>query len=569
MITDDQGYGDLKCLGNNVIQTPALDRFYNESVHLSNFHVSPTCAPTRSALMTGRYTDRLNCFHTIAGRSQLFKDETIIAQVFAQNGYKTAMFGKWHLGDNYPFRPEDRGFQEVVRIGGGGITQGPDYWGNDYFDDTYWHNSVPQKYKGYCTDVFFENAMNFIKKHKDEPFFVYLATNAPHGPLFVPEKYYNIYKEEQSITESQKRFYGMITNIDDNFNLLENELERLRLKDNTIVIFMTDNGTATGIQYQDGKAFGYDGNMRGKKNSEYDGGHRVPFFIRWPESDINGKRDVNQLTAHIDVFPTLVDLCGLKFVPVKALDGTSLMPLLKGDNDNWKERSIVTDSQREQNLVEWRKSSVMDDTWRLVNGEELYNIKIDPKQTKDLATDYPDKVKLLRVTYEKWWQSIVDEGVNEKYAYIQVGTPYENPTRISAHDLHTGFWGHMWHQYGALEATPGTGIFKVEFTTVGTYKISLCRYPRASGLAFNEVFPGIKPTIEVNDPMPPSNNVNMQKAELYLGEYEGLTKNIMPGDKEETFTVYMQKGKYDMETRLYDAENHVYPAYYVYIEKIK
>ena len=163
----------------------------------------------------------------------------------------------------------------------------------------------------------------------------------------------------------------------------------------------------------------------------------------------------------------------------------------------------------------------------------------------------------------------MDEGVNEKYAYIQVGTPYENPTRISAHDLHTGFWGHMWHQYGALEATPGTGIFKVEFTTVGTYKISLCRYPRASGLAFNEVFPGIKPTIEVNDPMPPSNNVNMQKAELYLGEYEGLTKNIMPGDKEETFTVYMQKGKYDMETRLYDAENHVYPAYYVYIEKIK
>ncbi|QGY42539.1 sulfatase-like hydrolase/transferase [Maribellus comscasis] len=568
VITDDQGYGDLNCLGNKVIQTPALDRFYNESVHLSNFHVSPTCAPTRSALMTGRYTDRLNCFHTIAGRSQLFKDETTIAQVFAQNGYKTAMFGKWHLGDNYPFRPEDRGFQEVVRIGGGGITQGPDYWGNDYFDDTYWHNSVPEQYKGYCTDVFFSNALNFIEKHKDESFFVYLATNAPHGPLFVPEKYYNIYKDEQSISESQKRFYGMITNIDDNFKLLENELERLRLKDNTIVIFMTDNGTATGIQYQDGKAFGYDGNMRGKKNSEYDGGHRVPFFIRWPESDINGKRDVNQLTAHIDVFPTLVDLCGLKFVPFKALDGTSLTPLLKGDNDNWNERSIVTDSQREQNLVEWRKSSVMDNTWRLVNGKELYNIKTDPKQTKDLATDYPDKVKLLRVTYEKWWQSIIDEGVNEKYAYIQVGTPYENPTRISAHDLHTGFWGHIWHQYGALEAAPGSGVFKIDFTTAGTYKISLCRYPRASGLAFNEVFPGIKPTLEVNDPMPPSNNVNMQKAVLYLGDYEGLMKKIMQGDKEETFTVYMQKGKYDMETRLYDAENHIYPAYYVYIEKI-
>ena len=164
LITDDQGYGDLGCHGNSVIHTPNLDHFYQEAVRLTNFHVSPTCAPSRSALMTGRFTDRLNCFHTIAGRSQLFRDETILAQVFAQNGYKTAMFGKWHLGDNYPFRPEDRGFQEVVRIGGGGISQGPDYWGNDYFDDTYWHNSVPQKYKGYCTDVFFENAMNFIDK---------------------------------------------------------------------------------------------------------------------------------------------------------------------------------------------------------------------------------------------------------------------------------------------------------------------------------------------------------------------------------------------------------------------
>ncbi|HYW94908.1 MAG TPA: arylsulfatase [Bacteroidales bacterium] len=568
VITDDQGYGDLGCLGNNVIKTPNLDHFYRQSVRFTNFHVSPTCAPTRAALLTGRYTDRLNCFHTISGRSQLFKDETIMAQVFSQNGYKTAMFGKWHLGDNYPFRPEDRGFQEVVRIGGGGITQGPDYWGNDYFDDTYWHNSVPEKYKGYCTDVFFRNAINFIGKHKEEPFFVYLATNAPHSPLFVPREYYNMYKNEQSITDAQKRFYGMITNIDDNFKLLEDELERLHLKNNTILIFMTDNGTARGIQYIDGKAYGYDGNMKGKKNSEYEGGHRVPFFIRWPDANIEGGRDVSKLTAHIDIFPTLVDLCGLKFVPVKPLDGTSLKPLLEGDQDPWKGRRIITDSQREQNLVEWRKSSVMDDTWRLVNGKELYNIKTDPKQTSDLAASYPDKVELYRVSYEKWWQSIIDEGVNEKYAYIMVGTPYENPTRISSHDLHTFFMNHIYHQYGALEAGQGSGIFKIEFASTGTYKISLCRYPRESGLAINEVFPGIKPTLEVNDPMPPSNNVNMTKALLFVGDYEGLTKKIRPGDKEITFTVEMQKGKYDMETLLYDADNHVYPAYYVYIEKL-
>lgn len=568
VLTDDQGYGDLHCLGNSVIKTPNLDNFYSQSVRFTNYHVSPTCAPTRSALMTGRYTDRLNCFHTIAGRSQLFKDETTIAQVFAQNGYKTAMFGKWHLGDNYPFRPEDRGFQEVVRIGGGGITQGPDYWGNDYFDDTYWHNSVPQKYSGYCTDVFFRNASRFIEKHKGEPFFVYLATNAPHGPLFVPKRYYEMYKDETSITDSQKRFYGMITNIDDNFKLLDDELGRLGLKDNTILIFMTDNGTATGIQYKDGKAYGYDGGMRGKKGSEYEGGHHVPFFIRWPKANIEGGKDVNELTAHFDLFPTLIDLCGLKFVPVKPLDGISLKPLLEGDNSHWPDRTIITDSQREQNLVEWRKSSVMDSTWRLVNGKELYDIKQDPKQKHDLSTSNHAVVSWLRMGYEKWWQSIVDNGVNERYAYIIVGTPYENPTRLCAHDMHTGLLGRSWHQYGALLASQASGVFKVEFATAGKYKISLCRYPKASGLAFNEVFQGIKPSLEVNDPMPPSNNVNMKKAVLYIADHEGLTKEIQAGDKEETFNIYMQKGKYDMETRLYDEKNRVYPAYYVYIEKI-
>ncbi len=569
VITDDQGYGDLACLGNKIIHTPNIDKFYTDAVRLTNFHVSPTCAPTRSAMLTGRYTNRLNCYHTIAGRSLVFKDETLIARIFTENGYKTGMFGKWHMGDNYPFRPEDRGFQEVVRLGGGGISQGPDYWGNDYFDDTYWHNSVPEKYNGYCTDVFFENALSYIEKNKDEPFFVYLSTNAPHGPLFLPEKYYNTYKNEPSIQENQKRFYGMITNIDDNFKLLDEKLDDLGLKDNTILIFMTDNGTASGIIYRDGKAYGYDGGMRGTKNSEYDGGHRVPFFIRWPKANINGGRDAKELTAHIDIFPTLVDMCGLKFVPAKPLDGISLKPLLEGNNKNFPDRTLIVDSQREQNLVKWRKSAVMDDTWRLVNGKELFRINEDPKQENNLAADNPEVVSRLRVSYEKWWQSILDEGVDERYAYIEVGTPFENPTRISAHDLHTGFWGNVWHQHGALEATQGSGVFKIEFTSEGDYKISLCRYPRESGLAINEVFPGVKPTLEVNDPLPASKNVNMKTAVLYLADYEGIKKEIKPGDKEGTFNVYMQKGKFDLEARMVDEMNRIYPAYYIYIEKLR
>ncbi|MFO7826908.1 MAG: sulfatase-like hydrolase/transferase, partial [Cyclobacterium sp.] len=197
IITDDQGYGDLGYHGNEIIKTPAMDQFFRESVRATNFHVSPTCTPTRGALMTGRYTNRVGTWHTIAGRSLLFEDEKILPQIFAENGYATGMFGKWHLGDNYPFRPEDRGFQEVVRHGGGGITQDPDYWGNDYFNDTYWHNGEPQEYEGYCTDVFFTEGMKFIEANKEKPFFAYISTNAPHGPFHVPEEDYNRYKDEE------------------------------------------------------------------------------------------------------------------------------------------------------------------------------------------------------------------------------------------------------------------------------------------------------------------------------------------------------------------------------------
>ena len=193
VITDDQGMGDLACTGNPYIKTPNIDEFYSDAVRLTNYHVSTTCAPTRSSIMSGRHCNRVNVYHTIAGRSLLFDDEVILPQVLAQNGYTNAMYGKWHLGDNYPYRPEDRGFHEVVRHGAGGIGQGPDYWMNDYFDDTYWHNGEEQKYEGYCTDVFFSEAMNFIESNKDKPFFCYIATNAPHAPYNLPKKYYDMY----------------------------------------------------------------------------------------------------------------------------------------------------------------------------------------------------------------------------------------------------------------------------------------------------------------------------------------------------------------------------------------
>lgn len=568
IITDDQGYGDIGFHGNETIKTPTIDQFFQESVYASNFHVSPTCSPTRGALMTGRYTNRVGPWHTIAGRSFLFEDEKILSQIFAENGYATGMFGKWHLGDNYPFRPEDRGFQEVVRHGGGGITQGPDYWGNDYFDDTYWHNGELQEYEGYCTDVFFDESMKFIEANQEQPFFSYIALNAAHGPFHVPEEYYNMYKDEGQLLERQKRFYGMITNVDDNLKRLEQKLNDLDLYDNTILIFMTDNGTAAGYSTRDGQEYGYNAGLRGTKGSEYDGGHRVPFAIRWKGGGIEGNQEIDQLLAHIDLLPTLVDLAGLSWTETKEIDGKSFAPILRGEVDNWNERTLIVDSQRTLNLVKWRKSAVMDENWRLVNGEELYNIRKDLGQKNNVATENPEVVARLRESYNAWWTSLQEQKINQRYAYIKAGSPYENPLRISAHDMHIYPYKNAWHQHGALEAVSGTGILKLEVITEGTYRISLRRYPRESGLAINEIVPAKKASLEINQPMPASKNeINIEEAILYLADISE-SRPIEGQEEEITFEKYIPAGKYDMTAMLRDEVGRLYPSYYIYIEKI-
>ncbi|MEO9894151.1 arylsulfatase [Aurantibacter sp.] len=560
VITDDQGMGDLGCYGNPIIKTPNIDNFYKDAVRFTNYHVSTTCAPSRGAIMTGRHTNRLNVFHTIAGRSLLLADEVLLPQIFAQNGYTNGMFGKWHLGDNYPFRPEDRGFHEVVRHGGGGITQGPDFWGNDYFDDTYWHNGETEEYKGYCTDVFFSEALNFIESNKDKPFFCYIATNAPHGPLNVPEKYMNLYKGVKGLEERYQRFYGMITNIDDNFKLLEEKLDALDIADNTILIFTTDNGTAGGNKV-------FDAGLRGQKGSEYEGGHRVPLFIRWPNGKLTGGKDIDKLVAHYDLLPTFVDLLDLDHNAVKPLDGKSLKPLLYQEASKWPNRILYMDTQRLQNLVKYRKYSVMDNDWRLVNGNELYNINLDRSQTTDVFDQHPEVVEKLALGYEKWWQSILDEGADERFAFIKVGSPQENPSRISSHDLMTGKFNGVWHQHGATRSLQATGRWKIEVVEDGDYKISLCRFPRESGFAINETFPEQKKRVELEQIMPASTKSDFETAYIYVADLEKTVK-IEKDQKEVSFTTKISAGKYDMEAQLIDAANKVHPAYYVYIEKL-
>jgi len=369
VITDDQGYGDLGCHGNPVISTPSIDELHGVSFRLANFHVGPTCAPTRAGLMTGRYCNCTGVWHTIAGRSLIRKDEVTMGDVFRAGGYRTGIFGKWHLGDNYPFRPHDRGFDEAIVHGGGGVSQTPDYWGNDYFDDTYFNKGAEQKFEGYCTDVWFDLAMRFIERNKDRPFFCYLSTNAPHGPYLVADSYSAPYRDKVPLDRAN--FFGMITCIDDNMARLRAKLNELGLERDTILVFVTDNGSSGGSTL-DGDQFvveGYNAGMRGKKGSEYDGGHRTPLFLHWPGGGFDSGRDINELTANIDVLPTLAELCGIKGPDPDRVQGRSLVPLLKGEA--WPERVVVTDSQRIAHPEKWRKSATMTDRWRLVNGNEL------------------------------------------------------------------------------------------------------------------------------------------------------------------------------------------------------
>ena len=339
IMTDDQGFGDLGINKNPNIITPNIDQFASESVRFDNFFVSPVCAPTRASLMTGRYSLRTGVRDTYNGGAIMSNTETTIAEILKEADYSTGIFGKWHLGDNYPFRPSEQGFDESIIHLAGGIGQVGDftnyYKGNtSYFDPILWKNNKKNQYDGYCSDIFAENAVKFIEKNKNKPFFCYLSFNAPHTPLQVPKKYYNMYKDldpelgfkDESLAskmsekdkEDARRIYGMVTNIDDNVGKVLNKLTELGIEEETIIIFMTDNGP---------QQFRYNSNMKGLKGTVYNGGTRVPFYIKYAEKFKNSKV-ISRMSAHIDILPTILELCNLKIPSDRKIDGQSLVPLI-------------------------------------------------------------------------------------------------------------------------------------------------------------------------------------------------------------------------------------------------
>ncbi len=476
IMTDDQGYGDLGCHGSPYVKTPTLDSLYRESVRFTDFHVDPSCSPTRAALLTGNYSSRAGVWHTIGGRSLLKEGMTTMPEVFAANGYETAIFGKWHLGSNYPFRPQDRGFKETLVHGGGGIGQNSDYWGNDYNDDTYKHNGKLEKYKGYCNTVWFNEAVDYIRKNKEKPFFCYLSTNVPHAPLIVDKKYADPYKGQ--VSDRLANYYGMVSKIDEDMATLLKEVKNMGLDENTIVIFMTDNGPGPwfgGIVIDFKTGFvkeGYSAGMRGGKIWGYENAHRVPFFIRWPKGGISGGKDIGALAGHIDVMPTLMDLCRLKVPDKLQMDGRSLVPLLNGEIKEWSDdRTLIVQNQRVEYPVKDKEYQVLTKKWRLVKREEdeLYNIKKDIEERMDVADQHPDVVKELYGRYEDWWQDVSTDF--DGYAEIYIGTTYEDPVKLYTQDAHT---------------RNGKKIWVVNVAQDGKYEVRLNRWPEESGKNMGE-----------------------------------------------------------------------------------
>lgn len=570
VITDDQGYGDVGALGNTVIKTPNIDKLYSESYHLTNFHVSPTCAPTRAALMTGRYANSTGVWHTVGGWSLLREQEKTLGNMFEEAGYSTAAFGKWHLGDNYPFRPQDKGFHETVMHGGGGVQQTPDYWNNTYFNDTYFHNGKPEKYKGYCTDVFFTEAINFIQKSKDKPFFCYIAPNAPHGPYNVPKAYYNLYKDlnDTILADTQKRFYGMITNIDDNFGKLRKKLTELKIADNTILIFMTDNGTSAGYYNKKDKVTGYNAGMRGTKGSQYDGGHRVPFFIHWKDGKINTAKDIHTLAAQIDILPTLAELCNIK-LPKNHLDidGQSLVAVLNG-KDSLNNRLLITDSQRVQNPEKWKSSAVMQGNWRLINGKELYDISTDVGQRNNIAATNKEKVAEMRSFYNNWWTQVSKDF--NKEIYFKIGSSKENPITLTAHDIHGKETMQPWNQIQIRQGKIGAGYWSVNILEDGNYQVALRRYPIESNLPINSTTPAITTSelVGLEKDIPEGKSLNYSRASIQFKHQIVSEIDVKENDLSANFNINLKAGKTKLYANFISDKGEKNVAYYVYIKKL-
>ncbi|MGE3819172.1 MAG: arylsulfatase [Isosphaeraceae bacterium] len=491
VMTDDQGLGDFSFTGNPILKTPGFDSFARQSVRLTDFHVAPMCSPTRGQLLTGLSALRNGATSVTAGRTFLRPGLSTLADDFASAGYKTGIFGKWHLGDSYPHRPIDRGFQEsVYHLGWGQLHSTPEFdW--PLIDGRYFHNGVERRYQGHCTDFWFDAATSWIKEQKSrgEPFFCYLPTNAPHAPHIELKEFVEPYEGK-----GPANFFGMIAHLDRRFADLMRFLDEEKLADDTIVIFMTDNGGTAGVST-------FNAGMRGAKTTYYEGGHRVPCWIRWPNGGLGEPRDVSDPTQNTDLAPTLHDLCGIKPKATAASSdelyrGTNLAPLLRGEKDRLPDRMFVVQygqiPAKFDACVVWGK-------WRLVKGTELYDVEADRAQSKDVSADHPSVLAAMRGHYERWWAGI-EPSLND-FVPISLGAPAQPIVELTSGDwegIYADNSGFVREAVGG----PDGGRWHVQVERPGTYELVLRRWPEQTGAALgaryepSEKSPSNKPNVK-------------------------------------------------------------------------
>ncbi|WP_413433333.1 sulfatase-like hydrolase/transferase [Crateriforma spongiae] len=489
IMSDDQGVGDYGFMGNEVIKTPELDALVQRSALMNRFYVSPVCAPTRASLMTGRYNYRTRCIDTYVGRAMMDPAEVTIAELLHNAGYQTGIYGKWHLGDSYPLRPMDQGFQDCLVHRGGGIGQPSDPIGAEgkYTDPTLFKNGVETPMKGYCTDIYFDAAMSFIESAVAEQnhFFAYIATNAPHGPFHdVPKELYQSYltadfgpilvkdlppKRLSAEVDKLARIAAMITNIDENVGRLLRKLDELKIRENTIVIYLNDNGPNT---------LRYVGDMRGMKTHVDDGGVRSPLVFHWPTA-IAAPVERDELCAHIDLLPTLMDACQVDLPSDLQIDGRSFLPLLMDDEADWPKRQVVIQAHRGDVPQRYHHFSLHEAPWKLVHPSgfgketfsgppklELYNLHEDPRQQRDVSDEFPEVKARLQEAYEAWFADVSTTRPNN-YAppRIVIGTDHEPTTVLTRQD-----WRHT---KGRAWAADSNGHWLLESMKPGTYDVEL------------------------------------------------------------------------------------------------
>jgi arylsulfatase len=576
VMTDDQGYPELSVHGNPIVETPNLDRLHDEGLRFSDYHVAPMCTPTRGQLLTGLDAARNGAINVSSGRALLRPEIPTMGNFFQDAGYATGIFGKWHLGANYPFRPEDRGFSETVWFPSSHIGSVPDHWGNDYFDDTYIRNGRPEAFEGYCTDVFFDEAMAFMGRSAKagKPFLTYIAPNTPHGPLIAKEE------DEAAIAETLAgpefaemgrglkkelaRYLGMVRNIDSNMGRLVAFLAEEGLLDNTILVFMTDNGSTFGPRY-------FNAGMRGQKTELWEGGHRVPLFISWPDGGFTKPRTIGGLTQVQDILPTLLDLSGIE--TAQDFDGMSLAPVLRGEAEVPEDRTLIINYSRmpafinyptpySQSIMTRDHAAVLWKRWRLLEDRELYDLESDPLQESNVIDQYPDVVKHMREHLYAWWDE-VGPTANEPQRVV-IGSDHENPSRLTACEWLDVFVDQQKQVWGGVQKS---GYWLLDVAEAGVYEFELRRWPKELD----------RPLVEGGDrgygELPIrraslfiSNHHHMPIGEKKPYGFEGLSKTVKRGDTAAVFTVELEKGPMALHT-WFQGKGTMLSAYYVYVTR--